>query len=137
MPVPSPGYFPNLGIEPGSPALWAGALPSKPFRAVELPRKPHSNIHYIEAVCDLLSWSSLLLFGGLQSLVPSPLTADHRQCTSPTVVKIMHFCAFSIFPVGETQYNLLLLAYVVIAFFSLCPFFISFMSINPFLRKAR
>ena len=27
---PSPGDFPNPGIEPGSPALWADALPSEP-----------------------------------------------------------------------------------------------------------
>ena len=35
LPFPSPGDLPNPGIEPGSPALQADALPSKP------PRKPH------------------------------------------------------------------------------------------------
>ena len=30
VPFPSPGDLPNLGIEPGSPALQADALPSKP-----------------------------------------------------------------------------------------------------------
>ena len=30
LPFPSPGDFPNPGIEPGSPALWADALPSEP-----------------------------------------------------------------------------------------------------------
>ena len=30
LPFPSPGYLPDSGIEPGSPALWTGALPSKP-----------------------------------------------------------------------------------------------------------
>ena len=34
MPFPSPGKLPNLGIEPGSPALRADTLPSEP------PRKP-------------------------------------------------------------------------------------------------
>ena len=34
LPFPSPGDLPNLGIEPGSPALRADALPS------ELPGKP-------------------------------------------------------------------------------------------------
>ena len=29
-PFPSPGYLPNLGIEPGSPALQADTLPSEP-----------------------------------------------------------------------------------------------------------
>ena len=30
LPFPSPGYLPNPGIEPGSLALWADSLPSKP-----------------------------------------------------------------------------------------------------------
>ena len=30
LPFPSPGDLPDLGIEPGSPALWADALPSEP-----------------------------------------------------------------------------------------------------------
>ena len=35
LPFPSPGDLPNPGIEPGSPALQADALPS------QLPRKPN------------------------------------------------------------------------------------------------
>ena len=31
VPFPSPGDLPNPGIEPGSPALWADALPSGPL----------------------------------------------------------------------------------------------------------
>ena len=38
LPFPSPGDLPNPGIEPGSPALQADALPS------ELPRKKLSHI---------------------------------------------------------------------------------------------
>ena len=30
LPFPSPGVLPDLGIEPGSPALQEDALPSKP-----------------------------------------------------------------------------------------------------------
>ena len=30
LPFPSLGDLPNAGIEPGSPALWADALPSEP-----------------------------------------------------------------------------------------------------------
>ena len=30
LPLPSPGDLPHPGIEPGSPALWADALPSEP-----------------------------------------------------------------------------------------------------------
>ena len=30
LPLPSPGDLPNPGIEPGSPALHADALPSEP-----------------------------------------------------------------------------------------------------------
>ena len=37
LPFPSPGDLPNLGIEPGSPALQADALTSK------LPGKPKEN----------------------------------------------------------------------------------------------
>ena len=29
LPFPSPGYFPNQGIEPGSPTLQADSLPSE------------------------------------------------------------------------------------------------------------
>ena len=30
LPFPSPGDLPHPGIEPGSPALWADALPFEP-----------------------------------------------------------------------------------------------------------
>ena len=30
LPFPSPGDLPDSGIEPGSPTLWADALPSEP-----------------------------------------------------------------------------------------------------------
>ena len=30
LPFPSPGDLPDPGNKPGSPALWAGALPSEP-----------------------------------------------------------------------------------------------------------
>ena len=33
LPFPSPGDLPNTGIEPGSPALQADALPSEPQEA--------------------------------------------------------------------------------------------------------
>ena len=35
FPFPSPGDLPNPGIEPGSPALQAGTLPSEPPGDVE------------------------------------------------------------------------------------------------------
>ena len=38
LPFPSPGYLPNPGIEPGSPALQAEALSSEP------PGKPKNNV---------------------------------------------------------------------------------------------
>ena len=38
-PFPSPGDLPDWGIEPGSPALQANSLPSKP------PGKPTVNLH--------------------------------------------------------------------------------------------
>ena len=42
LPLPSPGDLPNPGIEPGSPALWADALPSEP------PRTSNNNIYINE-----------------------------------------------------------------------------------------
>ena len=39
LPFPSPGDLPNPGVEPGSPALEADALPSEP------PGKPRSEAH--------------------------------------------------------------------------------------------
>ena len=44
LPFPSPGVFPNPGIEPGSPALQADALPSEP------PGKPRYSIRYEKKV---------------------------------------------------------------------------------------
>ena len=35
LPFPSPGYLPNPGIKPRSPALQADALPSKPSNKVK------------------------------------------------------------------------------------------------------
>ena len=51
LPFPSPGDLPNPGIEPGSPALQADALPS------ELPRKKLSYIsnHSFASVISLES----------------------------------------------------------------------------------
>ena len=43
LPFPSPGDLPNQGIEPGSPALQADALPSEP------PGKPNV-INYISKI---------------------------------------------------------------------------------------
>ena len=46
LPFPSPGDLPDPGIEPGSPALWADALPSEP------PGKP-IYIYIIYIICIL------------------------------------------------------------------------------------
>ena len=45
LPFPSPGDLPDPGIEPGSPALQADALPSEPLG------KP-----------DLMHWGTLIFF---------------------------------------------------------------------------
>ena len=46
LPFPSPGYLPNPGMEPGSPALQADALPSAP------PGKPSLlKIAYVWRLC--------------------------------------------------------------------------------------
>ena len=42
LPFPSPGDLPNLGIKPGSLALWADSLPSEP------PGKPN-----IDNICKI------------------------------------------------------------------------------------
>ena len=50
LPFPSPGHLPNLGIEPGSPALQADSLPSE----------PPGNLYYCS--CHLLYTIEILLW---------------------------------------------------------------------------
>ena len=45
LPFPSPGDLPNPGIEPGSPALQADALPSEP---------PLNSTHYQSNGCNVV-----------------------------------------------------------------------------------
>ena len=42
LPFPSPGVLPDLGIEPGSPALQEDALLSEPSRKPQVSFKTHS-----------------------------------------------------------------------------------------------
>ena len=44
LPFPYPGDLPDSGIEPGSPALQADALPSEPPGKPELPGKPPGHL---------------------------------------------------------------------------------------------
>ena len=46
LPFPSPGDLPDLGIEPGSPALQADCLPS------ELPGKPYRDLETAQVSND-------------------------------------------------------------------------------------
>ena len=48
LPFPSPGDFPNPGIEPGSPALQTDTLPSEP------PGKPHPTERQCQRMLRLL-----------------------------------------------------------------------------------
>ena len=62
LPFPSPGDLPDPGIEPGSPALQADALPSEPPRKPEIIFKKFKIIEkkdrYIEfPVITMLSYS--------------------------------------------------------------------------------
>ena len=52
LPFPTPGYLPNKGIEPVSPALVGG------FFAIEQPGKPLRNVHHcaIETEMEGLPW---------------------------------------------------------------------------------
>ena len=43
LPFPSPGDIPDLGIEPGSPALQADSLPSEPPGKLLAPEKSFKN----------------------------------------------------------------------------------------------
>ena len=49
LPFPTPGYLPNPGIEPRSPALQADSLPFKP------PGKPHHLPEFAQKSQTLLS----------------------------------------------------------------------------------
>ena len=48
LPFPSPGDLPDPGIKPGSPMLWADALPSE----------PQGNPMEMESGCHILNVSS-------------------------------------------------------------------------------
>ena len=49
LPFPSPGALPNPGIEPGSPALQADALPSEPpFNNRNILQTHSHNLHFKE-----------------------------------------------------------------------------------------
>ena len=52
LPFPSPGDLPHPGIKPGSPALWADALPSEPLG------KPWTTM----AALFLVFWETTILF---------------------------------------------------------------------------
>ena len=51
LPFPSPGDLPNAGIEPGSPALQADALPSEPPDA--LPSEPPAHNLSLQLTSDI------------------------------------------------------------------------------------
>ena len=51
LPFPSPGNLPNAGIEPGSPALWADALPSEPPDT--LPSEPSEHNLSLQMTSDI------------------------------------------------------------------------------------
>ena len=45
LPFPSPGELPDPGIEPGSPALWADALPPEPQGSPYLAKEGGKEAH--------------------------------------------------------------------------------------------
>ena len=71
LPFPSPGDFLDPGIEPGSPALRADALPSEPQGSLKCP--------YVWPICWPLFGSAFISFGGLrfcESAMISSTSAD-------------------------------------------------------------
>ena len=63
LPFPPLGDFPNPGIEPRSPTLQAGSLPSESPGNTKLPRKPSDQfiniqLHFLASVAML----SLILY---------------------------------------------------------------------------
>ena len=59
LPFPSPGDFPNPGIEPGSPALQADALPSEPPGKTSLVPAGKPIYIYISTLFRFFSYRSL------------------------------------------------------------------------------
>ena len=51
LPFPSPGDLPDPGIEPRSPTLWAGALPSKPPEKSSLQKAPGKSVCALNPRC--------------------------------------------------------------------------------------
>ena len=87
LPFPSPGYLPNPGIEPGSPALQANSVPSeslrKPLKEVawsilinaytltrRVPVQPSLVIHSVP--CEWTSIMLTILFANYLCMSPSP-----------------------------------------------------------------
>ena len=75
LPFPSPGDLPDQGIEPGSPALWAEALPSEPpgkplapkwYQSCQSAGHPHAQKHWpvpctVHSKCKRSSWERTLI----------------------------------------------------------------------------
>ena len=88
LPFPSPGYLPNSGIEPGSPALQADCLP------FESPEKP---CVYIRIYIIQVSWISCLCFsdiwilssGSVKTIMTPSLKASF---TSPLPLHLSLIC---------------------------------------------
>ena len=70
LPFPSPGYFPNSGIEPGSPALQADALLSEPPGWVQYLGLENPLEKGMATPSSILAWRIPRTgeFGGLQSM---------------------------------------------------------------------
>ena len=60
LPFPSPGDLPDPGIEPGSPALQADALPSKPKMPNYFVNKGPSSQGYGFSSAHVWMWTSLV-----------------------------------------------------------------------------
>ena len=54
LPFPSPGNLPNAGIEPGSPALWADALPSEHNLSLQMTSDIFENKKITDQINELI-----------------------------------------------------------------------------------
>ena len=108
LPFPSPGDLPNPGIEAGSPALRADALPSEPPRKSP-PRGPYLSPNSLKT-CGLLGSSRLLIVQLLlldmikSSQVMETLLLPCRAHPSSSLPPASHFPLHPLYPSDAYSY---------------------------------
>ena len=96
LPFPSPEDFTNPGIEPGSPALWADALPSEP------PGNPWANIQKHTHV--VIPWRGCIFFICAHQTMENKLIMKMLYLATKNLPKVKilweRFCLYSLYKIA-------------------------------------